>query len=109
MMMDKKINIFMTAIQYPCGEGSSCCGPVGQKFEEIIELKNAIAEKFGCDVDIYDIKAENDVKSFTQVNKMIHGFGVGALPIVTIENEVISIGSMKKEDIIKLLSEKIRS
>lgn len=107
MMMDRKINIFMTAIQYPCGEGSSCCGPVGQKHEEIIELKNAIINKFGCDVDIYDVKAEKGIKNFAQVTKLMRIFGVGALPFVTIDDEIVSMGTMKQEDIIKLLSDKI--
>lgn len=98
----------MTAIQYPCGEGSSCCGSVGQKHEEIIELKNAITNKFGCDVDIYDVKIEKGIKDFAQVTKMIKIFGLGALPFVTIDDEIVSMGAMKQEDIIKLLSDKIR-
>ncbi|MCX7749118.1 MAG: hypothetical protein N2645_19835 [Clostridia bacterium] len=106
--MDKRINIFMTAIQYPCGEGSSCCGPVGQKHEEIVELKNAITEKFSCDVGIYDIKSKEELKNFTQVNKLIRGFGMGILPVVAINDEVISMGTMKQDDIIKLLSDKIK-
>lgn len=98
-MMDNNINIFMTAIQYPCGEGSSCCGPVGQKGEEIDELRNAIEEQFGCAVEVKDIKNIDNLKGQKAVSKLINRLGLGVLPIITLNNEVVSMGTMDMKTI----------
>jgi len=107
-MMDNKINIFMTAIQYPCGEGSSCCGPVGQKDEEIIELKNAIQGYFKCTVEIIDVKTKDNIKDQKHVIKLINSFGLGVLPLVTLDDDIVSMGTLSEKEIFELLLKKLK-
>lgn len=102
--MSKKIDIYMTTIQYPCGEGSSCCGPVGQKTEDIIDLKNAIEEHYDCSINIVNIGNEKIMKDHKQIVKYISMFGLGVLPFITVDDDIVSMGTVIKSEVLDLLA-----
>lgn len=99
--MSNYINIFTTNVHYPCGEGSSCCGPVGQTSEDIIKLKNSISKEFLCEIRTIEISNEEQMAGQKRVARLIKQFGQCVLPIITLNDEVVSMGILNKDEICK--------
>lgn len=74
--------------------GCGCCGPVGQSAEQIQALQYAIGDAFGCQVDVYDITRQGNMSTFPMVFTLMSTSGVKALPIVTLNDEVVSTGKV---------------
>lgn len=107
MYNDKKvIKIFTAPIQFPCGVGSSCCGPIGQSKEDLEKLTNAIKE-LNVNVEVYNVMEENFDKSFPQIASLLGSFGPGITPILAINDKVISMGTPSVEEAVQIVKEKI--
>ncbi len=106
MTNNKIVRIFTAPLQFPCGEGSSCCGPIGQSEEEVEKLTNAIKE-LGVAVEVYNVMDENFDTSFPQIANLLGSFGPGIVPILSIGEEVISIGTPSIEEAVQIVKEKI--
>mgnify|MGYP005839458375 CR=1 FL=1 len=105
--MDKVVRIFMMPQQFPCGPQSSCCGPIGQTEEEIEILKEAIQKDIGCSVEVLNVTNGNDMKKHLDVLRLVRSFGYMALPIITLNGEVVSIGNPKPEEAVLAIKEKM--
>ncbi len=106
-MNGKKIlKIFMMPQEFPCGEQSSCCGPTGQSEEEIQNLKNSIEEELGYEVEVLNMKNEDDVKGYPRIVQLLQSLGPNALPILKLEDEVVSMGNPTPEKAIAAIREK---
>jgi len=79
--------------EFPCGSQSSCCGPVGQTEEEISELKNAI-DGLDLKVEVFDIPGMDDKikQKYPKVIEVLEKFGLGAIPVITVNDELTCIG-----------------
>ncbi len=104
--MQKQVKIFTAEQQFPCGPKASCCGPTGQSEQEIAALKGAI-EKLGLDVEVFDISKVNDPKESPQAAKLFSAFGVQVTPIITIGDEVVSMGQSGISDVISAIKSKL--
>lgn len=107
--IDKIVKIFTMPQEFPCGQESSCCGPVGQANEEIQGLKNAIEEGTGCQVEVLNTTKGEDMKKHLNVVRLLHSFGPTALPIITLNDEVVSMGNSKPKEAVLAVQEKIKS
>jgi len=106
------LKIFMLPQEFPCGEQSSCCGPIGQSEEQIQSLKSSIEEELGYEVEVLNVKNEDHVKNHPQVLQLVQSLGPAALPILTLSDEVVSIGKCKPQEAlltIRMQTEKIKS
>jgi hypothetical protein len=103
----KTIRIFYMPQQFPCGPESSCCGPVGQSYEEIQTLKAALEKEFDATVDLRNAMNGSDMKEHLQVLRLIRSLGPMALPVVMIGEEAVSVGSSAPEEVIAAIKEKI--
>lgn len=103
---DKTIKIFTMKQKFPCGQNSSCCGPVGQSTEEVETLKKAI-EGLGINTEIYDIENDLSVKSNQQILKLIRTFGAGAVPIITAGDEIVCIGQSDINEILSAIKSRL--
>jgi len=99
------LKIFMLPQEFPCGEQSSCCGPIGQSEEQIQSLKSSIEEELGYEVEVLNVKNEDHVKNHPQVLQLVQSLGPSALPILTLEDEVVSIGNPTPEKAIAEIRE----
>ena len=104
--MQKKVKIFTAEQQFPCGPKASCCGPTGQSEQEIATLKGAI-EKLGLDVQVFDISKVSDPKENPQAAKLFSTFGVQATPIITVGDEVASMGQSGINGVISAIKSKL--
>lgn len=104
---NKIARIFTMPLQFPCGPQSSCCGPVGQSEEIITALRNAI-EGLGLEVEVHDIyKTKIDIHQYPQIVRLLNTFGPMALPVITVDNEVASMGNAGINDIVSAVKAKL--
>ena len=102
----KKVKIFTVEQQFPCGPKSSCCGPVGQSEQEVAALKSAI-EELGLEVEVYDLQKMKSLQDNPQIFKLFRTFGTGAIPVITVGDEVASMGQSEINEIISALKSKL--
>jgi hypothetical protein len=90
---DNAVKIFTMKQEFPCGPKSACCGPVGQTEGEISELKNAI-EELDLKVEVFDIPGMDDEtkQKHPKVIEVLEKFGLGAIPVITVSDELTCIG-----------------
>lgn len=107
MSNTKTVRIFMMFQQFPCGPQSSCCGPVGQTEEEIQSLKGAIEKETGYQVAVLNVANDGEITDYPQIVRILDSFGTGALPIITLDGEVVSLGNPTPEQAVLALRDKI--
>ena len=90
---NKTVRIFMMPQNFPCGPQSSCCGPVGQSEEEIENFKSNIQGGLGCEVEVFDVTNHDAIRSNEQVVQILTSYGPKALPVITLGDDVVSIGN----------------
>lgn len=103
---NKTVRIFTMPQNFPCGPRSSCCGPIGQSEEDIATLKTKIADELGYNVEVIDVMDHDTVKKYYQVSQLLSSFGPTALPILALEDEVVSMGSPTLEMAVAAIREK---
>jgi len=103
MNNNKSVRIF-TMPQQP-----SCCGPaIGQTEEEIQSLKSTIEKETSCQVAVSNLfNAGGDLTDYPQIVKILNSFGTGALPIIALDGEVVSMGNPTPEQAVLAIKEKI--
>ncbi len=104
---NKVVRIFMLPRQFPCGPQSSCCGPIGQTEEEIETLKNFIQKELNVKVEVLNVMEEKDMRNHLQIVRLVHTLGPMALPIITLNDEVVSFGMPEPEQAILAIKEKM--
>lgn len=98
------IKIFM--LPQESGPGGCACGkPVGQSTEQIHALQSAIETALGCQVEVCDITSRRNMQDYRVVFDLMSTSGVKALPIVTLNDEVVSTGKVWPEPVIAALKE----
>lgn len=103
---NKIAKIFTMEQQFPCGQDSSCCGPIGQSEQEVTALRNAI-EKLGLEVEIYDVQKIGNLKENPSVFKLFRTFGPNAVPIIAVDNEVVCMGKSATEEVISAVKSRL--
>jgi len=87
------VRLFTMPQQFPCGPQSSCCGPTGQSEEDIRELTDAIEKEIGCPVEIVNVTEYDKAMNHPGVVRLLQSFGPAALPIITLDEDVVSMGN----------------
>lgn len=102
---DSKVTIFMLPQQFPCGAGSSCCGPLGQSEEEIRRLKETLESEFACAVVVKNVADGQDMRDSLNVLRLVRSFGPISLPIIAVgpDNRVVSLGNPAPGEAVELL------
>lgn len=104
----KTIRIFILPQQFPCGPQSSCCGPVGQSEEEVQSLKTAIETEFNMPVEIHYATDGKTMRNHLQTLRLVRSFGHMALPVITLDEEVVSMGNSAPENAIEEIRKKLK-
>jgi len=102
-----KVKLFIMPKYFPCGPEATCCGPIGQSDEEIQNLKSAIGKETGSEVEVHNVTNENDMKSHPQIAQLFNSMGMKALPIVTLNEEAVSVGNPAPEQALSAIREKV--
>lgn len=104
---NRTVRVFMLPLMFPCGPQSACCGPIGQSEEEVQHIKRAIENELGCSVEIRNVTQGADMREHPAILRLLRAFGPMALPIITLEDEVISLGNPTAEQAVRVVSEKL--
>lgn len=103
-MSPPAIRIYYLPEIFPCGAGSSCCGPVGQSDEEIqsyvAELRAALGQ---VEVQTIDVTEPLDPSRDMAALKLLDSFGAMVLPIFAVDGEVLSMGPPSMSEVIHML------
>ena len=102
----ESVGLFVLLQEFPCGEESTCCGPVGQTAEEIAALQGAL-ESLDLRVEVYNAKDNEVVRQHPAVSRILHSVGPQATPICTVGEEVVSAGSKCIESVVHAVKEKL--
>lgn len=106
MSNNKTLRIFMLPQEFPCGEQSSCCGPVGQSEDQIQNLKSGIEKELGYEVEVIDVKNNKDMRNHPQVMQLVNSLGPRALPVLALEDKIVSMGNPAPEEAVTAIREK---
>lgn len=101
------IKIFMMPQGFPCGPQSSCCGPVGQSEGEIQSLKEALERELSCPVEVINVSDGKQMRNYLHIVWLLHAFGPAATPILTLDDEVISLGAPTPEQAVAAIRERL--
>ena len=101
------VRIFIMPQQFPCGPEATCCGPIGQPEQEIQMLKSAIEKEICPRVEVLDVTNENDMERHPQIAQLFSSLGMKALPIITLNEETISMGNPSPREAVSGIREKM--
>lgn len=101
------VRIFMLPQQFPCGPQSSCCGPIGQTEEEIRKIKDSIEKGLNVKVEVLNVNEGKDMRNYLPIVRLVRSLGPMALPIITLNDEVVSIGMPDPEEATLAIKEKM--
>ena len=107
MSNNKTVRIFMLPQEFPCGEQSSCCGPIGQTEEETESLKSSIESQFDYEVEVLNVKDDDAMRNHPQIVKLVLSLGPTALPILALGDEVVSMAELAPEKAVAAIREKV--
>jgi hypothetical protein len=101
------VKIFIMPQQFPCGPEATCCGPIGQPEQEIQKLKSAIEKEIGPWVEVLDVTDEHAMERHPQIAQLFSSLGMKALPIITINEETVSMGNPSPGEAVSGIREKM--
>ncbi len=101
------IKIFMLPRQASSCGPSCNCGPVGQSQEEIQGLKGAIEQKISKNVEVYDVTDGKVMKNYLTIIRLVRSFSIAALPMITLNDEVVAMGAAAPEQAVAAVREKM--
>lgn len=90
---EARIRVYFTPLSSPCGEGATCCGPVGMSVEEAETLRAAVAEAApGAAVELVDASKKLHFHRDGAVLRMVNTLGLAVYPVITVDGEIVSMG-----------------
>jgi len=105
---NKTVRIFTMPQQFPCGPQSACCGPIGQTDEEVTSLKETIENELKVQVEVRNVIKGEDMRDFLGILKLFRSFGPMALPIIALDDEVVSMGNPMPNEVVSVLRGKMK-
>jgi hypothetical protein len=108
MAKENVIKIFTMPQKFPCGEGSSCCGPIGQTEAGTKSLKDHLSRNIpGAKVEVYNVVDGVQMKRERGMLTMLRNFGWGVLPIIAVNDEPVSMGAPDLKEAVNLIKSKL--
>lgn len=87
------IRVYYAPQTFPCGQQSTCCGPMGQSKEELERYKVSLEKEFpGAHVRFIDASQQLDPKLDAAALNLIFAFGDSACPLFAVGEEIVSMG-----------------
>ncbi len=108
-MENHVVKIFSMPQEFPCGAGSSCCGPIGQTDEEINALKTELEKQLNVKVEIFNVKDGKPMRDHRQILGLLRSFGWDVLPIIAVGDEVVSMGAPTVQEAVDLIKNKVNN
>lgn len=107
MTSDRVVRIFTVPQEFPCGPGSTCCGPIGQSAEELRTLTEGLEKALNVKVAVFDVKDGMVMRDHRRVLALLRSFGWGVLPVIALDEELIAMGMPTPEEAANLIKVKL--
>lgn len=101
------VTIFTLPQKFPCGQKSTCCGPVGQSEEDVNALRQGIEKAFNIQATVTNLKDGDAMQGHSEVVKLFNNFGPKSTPMLAVDGKVVSMGNPRVENAIDVLRSKI--
>lgn len=75
--------------------------------EEIEAVKSTIEKEIRLPVAVLDVSNDGGLSAYPEVITILESFGTGALPIITLDGEIVSMGNSAPEEVILVFRDKI--
>lgn len=95
---ERRVQLCVVPTYYPCGEQSTCCGPIGLSEGEIAASRAALTEAVGSPVEIVDLRDEERMAGFPAVGNLVRRYGLKGIPTIAVDDEVVAMGSPTPAD-----------
>jgi len=95
-----RINLFITQQMCGCDSDPGCCAAPGQSKKEITELAQALKKAIQVDAGVNEIRDIKVMDEFPKAVTLFKKYGYNCLPIVMVDNQVVSYGIPDAEFII---------
>jgi hypothetical protein len=100
------VRIFIMPRQ-SCGPQACSCGSIGQSEEQIRILKSTIEQAVNCRAEVYDVTSKEVRQDYPAIIDLLRSFGLTALPVITLNDEVVSVGTPSPNQIVSAVWEKM--
>ncbi len=103
------VRVYFTPPVNPCGEGATCCGPMGMSVEEAEALRAAVAAAVpGVPVELVDASRKLNLHRDGAVLRMVNTLGLAVYPVVTVGEEIVSMGPPAIDELAPLLRARLQ-
>lgn len=108
-MKQHNVRIFSMPQEFPCGADSTCCGAIGQTDKQLQMLKDGLETALEIPVETLNVKNGADMKAHRKILELTRSFGWGVIPIITVDEEVVSMGAPTVQQAIDMVKTKINN
>jgi hypothetical protein len=95
-----KINLFVAKQICACDSQAGCCAAPGQSKKEIAGLTGALKKITQVDTKINDIRDIKTADEFPKAAALFKKYGYNCLPIVMVDEEIVTYGIPDEEFIV---------
>ncbi len=90
---EARVRVYFIPPSNPCGEGATCCGPVGMSAEDAEALRAAVAAAVPSTVvELVDASARLNFHRDAAVLRMVNTLGLAVYPVITVDGDIVSMG-----------------
>ena len=101
---EARVRVYFTPPVNPCGEGASCCGPMGMSAEEAEALRAAVTEALpGALVELVDASRRLNLHRDGAVLRMVNTLGFAVYPVITVDGVIVSMGPPLVDELAPLM------
>ena len=72
-------------------------------------LKNGLETELGITVGTFNVKSGADMKAHRKILELTRSFGWGVIPIITVDDEVVSMGAPTVQEAVDLVKNKVNN
>jgi len=101
------VKIFIMLRQSVCGRQACSCSPTGQTEAQLHILQQTIKQAVNCRAEVYDVTSKEVRQDYPAIIDLLRSFGLTALPVITLNDEVVSVGTPSPNQIISAVWEKM--
>lgn len=105
---EPRVRVYFTPLSNPCGEGATCCGPVGMSPEAAETLRAAVARAVpGASVELVDASRKLHLHRDGAVLRMVNTLGLAVYPVITVDGDIISMGPPAVDELGPLIQARV--
>lgn len=92
----------------PCGEGATCCAPMGMTGDEVAGLVAALSQQLpGVTIEQVDASQKLNFHRDAAVLRMVNTLGLAVYPVLAVGEEIVSMGPPVVDELVAALTARL--